>query len=231
MNQDPYQVLGLSPDATEEEVAKAYRKLAKVYHPDVNHGSPEAAKKMSEINAAYDLVKSGKASHGYDSSGEGGQGDGPSASSEASDPFGFNPFEAFFGGAGYGDGAFDSFGRGGYGQSLFAAVRNYLGMGNYAAALKALNSIADKNAEWYYLSALANSGCGNADLALQHAKTAVQMESDNLEYRRVLSQMQNGGRVYQQQSRSYRPTFSLSKILLGLFFFDLIFRIFARLFF
>ena len=58
MTKDPYQVLGVSPGASDDDIAKAYRKLAKTYHPDVNHGSPEAAAKMSEINAAYERIKS-----------------------------------------------------------------------------------------------------------------------------------------------------------------------------
>ncbi len=52
MYQDPYKVLGLSPGASDEEVTKAYRKLAKKYHPDLNPNDKETAKKMSEINAA-----------------------------------------------------------------------------------------------------------------------------------------------------------------------------------
>ena len=52
MYQDPYKVLGLSPGASDEEVTKAYRKLAKKYHPDLNPNDKETAKKISEINAA-----------------------------------------------------------------------------------------------------------------------------------------------------------------------------------
>lgn len=56
---DPYEVLGLPHGASEEEVTKAYRKLAKKYHPDLNPGDEEAAKKMSEVNEAYDRIKRG----------------------------------------------------------------------------------------------------------------------------------------------------------------------------
>ena len=61
MTQDPYEVLGVPRGASEEEVTKAYRKLAKKYHPDLNPGDEEAAKKMSEINAAYNQIKNGTA--------------------------------------------------------------------------------------------------------------------------------------------------------------------------
>ncbi len=54
---DPYSVLGVSRDADEEEIKRAYRRLAKQYHPDLHPNDPEAAKKMNEINAAYDQIK------------------------------------------------------------------------------------------------------------------------------------------------------------------------------
>ena len=53
MIDDPYKVLGVSRDASDDEIKRAYRRLAKQYHPDVNPGDAEAARKMQEINAAY----------------------------------------------------------------------------------------------------------------------------------------------------------------------------------
>ena len=57
MIHDPYKVLGVSPDASDEEIKQAYRRLAKKYHPDLNQGNEEAAKKMQEVNAAYEQIK------------------------------------------------------------------------------------------------------------------------------------------------------------------------------
>ena len=54
---DPYTVLGVSKDASEDEIKEAYRKLAKKYHPDLNPGDEVAAARMQEINAAYDQIK------------------------------------------------------------------------------------------------------------------------------------------------------------------------------
>lgn len=59
---DPYEVLGVPRGASDEEVSKAYHNLAKKYHPDLNPGDEEAARKMSEINAAYDSIRRGGAS-------------------------------------------------------------------------------------------------------------------------------------------------------------------------
>ncbi len=56
---NPYDILGVERGASEEEVTRAYRKLAKQYHPDLNPGDEVAARKMSEINEAYDRIKRG----------------------------------------------------------------------------------------------------------------------------------------------------------------------------
>ncbi len=54
---DPYAVLGVSRGASEDEIKRAYRQLAKKYHPDLNPGDVAAAQKMNEINAAYEQIK------------------------------------------------------------------------------------------------------------------------------------------------------------------------------
>jgi curved DNA-binding protein CbpA len=64
---DPYSVLGVSPGASEEEVKKAYRELARKYHPDNYHDNPLAdlaQEKMKEVNEAYDAITKGGASGG-----------------------------------------------------------------------------------------------------------------------------------------------------------------------
>lgn len=63
---DPYAVLGVNSSASEEEIARAYKKLARKYHPDLNPDDKTAEVKMKEINAAYEEIKnirSGKASY------------------------------------------------------------------------------------------------------------------------------------------------------------------------
>ncbi len=73
MIEDPYKVLGVSPDASDEEIKRAYRRLAKQYHPDLNPGDETAAKKMQQINAAYEQIKNPGAAQqgGYGAYGQG----------------------------------------------------------------------------------------------------------------------------------------------------------------
>ncbi len=68
---DPYQVLGVSPSATDEEVKKAYRDLVKKYHPDRYKDSAlkeRASEKLKEVNAAYDEVTRIRQGKGADQS-------------------------------------------------------------------------------------------------------------------------------------------------------------------
>ena len=74
---DPYAVLGVSRDASEDEIKSAYRKLAKQYHPDLHPGDEECARKMNEINAAYDAIKNPQPQQSYGGYG-GGQTQGQS---------------------------------------------------------------------------------------------------------------------------------------------------------
>ena len=56
MSEDPYAVLGVKPEATQDEIRKAYRQLAKKLHPDLNPGDKQAEEKFKQVSAAYDLL-------------------------------------------------------------------------------------------------------------------------------------------------------------------------------
>lgn len=182
---DPYKVLGVSPDASDEEIKRAYRALAKKYHPDMNPGDAEAARKMNEINAAYEQIKNPEKAQQEAYRQSGGYAD---------------PFSAWYEQQRRAQTAYE--------ESVPAgirAARNYVAYGRCGEALNALSSVeqSERNAEWYYLSALANSGVGNRLLALEHCRTAVRMEPDNLRYRQTLAQLEQTGTAYRQAQRSY----------------------------
>src|SRR5271165_5149800 len=64
--QTPYQVLGVKPEATADEIRKAYRKLAKQLHPDLNPGKPEAEARFKSVSTAYDLLSDPEKRARYD---------------------------------------------------------------------------------------------------------------------------------------------------------------------
>ena len=157
MTQDPYQVLGVRPGASDEEIKQAYRRLAKKYHPDRNPGDQAAAKKMQEINAAYEQIKNpgaqtgGSAGGSYGGYNAGGYGGGY-------DPFGgFDPF----GGNAWGHQRGRSGRQYAAGDQYLRGAEQYIRFGRYREALNVLGNSTEKTAHWYYLSALANDGIGN----------------------------------------------------------------------
>ena len=184
MIDDPYKILGLSPDASDEDVKRAYRRLAKKYHPDLNPGDQEAARKMQEVNAAYEQIKNPDKFAGSQSGGYGSYGGG------YYDPFG-----------GYRQQAHSSAQSG---DPYQQAAYNYIRFGRYQEALNALHNSTELNARWYYLSALANDGLGNQVTAMEHIRKAVSMEPDNMEYVNALNRMEYGGSAYRRQAGNFR---------------------------
>jgi len=209
MISDPYKVLGVSPTASEDDITKAYRQLAKKYHPDLNPGNDAAAKKMSEINAAYEQIKSGN----INPTGTAGYGYGGAGGYRSAQGGAYNPFEEFF----RNNGGAWTYSTGQNQGDRYASVINAINMGQYAKALQLLSAMPERNARWYYYSALSNQGVGNKVTALNHIKTAIQMDPTNYEYQRVLNQMQGNGRAYNTQRQAYSsPISSISKICFGL---------------
>jgi molecular chaperone DnaJ len=201
MIDDPYKILGVSPDASDEEIKRAYRRLAKQYHPDLNPGDENAAKMMQKINAAYEQIKNPeKARQSYTSQGYGGY-----------DPFG---------------GAWQHSYAGSSGDQYQQSAYQYILFRRYHEALNVLQSCANRNARWYYLSALANHGVGNQVTALEHIRRAVSMEPGNMEYIQTLNRMENGGSAYRQTAGNYRG-FSMNMPSCGSLFLCYILQLFC----
>ena len=164
---DPYRTLGVSPTASDDEVKKAYRDLARKYHPDNYHDNPLAdlaQEKMKDINEAYDTIQKMRS----------GKGSGQQS--------GYNP------GGSYG---------GSYaGSSEFAQVRAALNSGNIGLAEQLLAQSSNRNAEWNFLMGSVSYSKGWFDEALRYFQTAVDMEPNNPEYNQALAYAKQGGVQY-----------------------------------
>lgn len=186
MNRDPYSVLGVSRDASADDIKKAYRKLSRIYHPDANVNNPnkaQAEEKFKEVQEAYDQIMYER-EHG-----PGTYGNNRTA-----------------GGNGY---------AGGYGNyrtnanstesPRMRAAINYINSGMFTEALNTLEgmSAAERNARWYFVRAHANQGLGNIINATEDAKRAVSMEPNNTEYIAYLQQLESGGAWYSNMGTSY----------------------------
>ena len=175
---DPYSVLGLRPDASDEEVKKAYKALAKKYHPDVAGNSPEAARKMQEINTAYDQIINHKESFSTGSS-------------------------SSYGGYGYGYGGYGS-SREEEPLELRAAVA-YINARRYMEAINALRSVPEerRTGRWYYLSAYAKAHTGDTVGAERDISIAIQKEPGNITYLSFRDRLLGRRSAYQDYSQSF----------------------------
>ena len=194
---DPYQILGVSENASDEEIKKAYRELARKYHPDNYHDNPLedlAQEKMKEINAAYEQITKERAS-GKRGSGSGG---------------------ASYGASGYGGyGGYQSYG--GYGSSqsysgqssVLQQARIAINTGNISRAEALLANYSDHNAEWNFLKGVVCYRRGWMDEALRYYRIAVQMDPGNAEYRQALDYMEG------TDDTAYRPGGSFGTLCSG----------------
>ncbi len=218
---DPFQVLGISPTASEDEIKTAYRKLARLYHPDLHPGDKAAEEQMKEVNDAYTealrVKKTGSYNAGnygehagssaygrsgyggYSGYGYGGYG-GQSGPQAEWDPFGFGGFWGYA--QQQSQQQRTSYARQTYDDPELQAAADYIVSGRYGDALGILNRVTAHDAAWHYLCALAKTGAGARMDALSHARQAVQMEPDNMEYRRLLQQLQGPGQQYRQAGGS-----------------------------
>ena len=161
---DPYQILNIPPTATDEEVKRAYRDLARKYHPDNYHDNPLAdlaQEKMKEINEAYDQIQKQR-----------------KASSAAAQGYGGVSYGGY-GGSAYGGGL----------QQVRLAIRR----GDISLAERLLVAVGNHDAEWNFLMGVVCSRRGWMDEAKRYLETAVQMEPNNMEYSNALSALTGNG--------------------------------------
>ena len=173
MNYDPYSVLGVSRDASEEEIKKAYKTLSRKYHPDANINNPnkdQAEEKFKKIQAAYQQIMKER-TEGY--SYGGGYGSRGSSYDQRQSYGGFGQdFGDFWQQAGWQQ-------TSGYEEEpRLRAAGNYIRNGYYREARNTLDGMGEheKTARWYYYSAMAHMGLGNNVAALEHAGKAVALE-------------------------------------------------------
>ena len=173
---DPYAVLGVSPNASDDEVKKAYRELARKYHPDNYHDNPLAdlaQEKMKQINEAYDQIQKQRAGGARSQNTAGG---------------------GYGGYGGYGSSA--RWSDAGYTTPAYTRVRQAINLGNLQLAEELLNQISNRDAEWYFLTGSVAYRKGWLDVARQNYQTACSMAPNNMEYRQALNYMQNGANPY-----------------------------------
>ena len=188
MVNNPYEVLGVPRNASNDEVKKAYRQLCKKYHPDSYVDNPLAdlaEEKFKEVQAAYEQIMKEREGGGYSYS---TTGQTQSTSQETAE---------------------------------LQAARNFINNRRFHEALNVLSNIGNRNAMWYYYSAIANMGIGNNLVAVDHAKQAAAMEPNNMEYVNFANQMQFRGQQYQNLGYGYgRQSFGTGNLCCDLWCMD-----------
>lgn len=197
---DPYQVLGVTRNASDDEIKKAYRALSRKYHPDANVNNPNkelAEEKFKQVQQAYDQIMKAK-QQGTD----------------------YGEYGDFAGRYYY------SRGNNGTGDSSrnkestkLQAAANYIANHCYKEALNVLDGIpfSERRGTWYFYSAIANEGCGNRATALEHIQNAVSFEPSNIQYRQFQQNLQYGGTWYSNMGSTYeRPYSSAGSFCLSL---------------
>jgi molecular chaperone DnaJ len=159
---DPYSVLGVNPNASDEEIKKTYRDMVKKYHPDKYKDSDLkdlADEKIKSINKAYDDIvrmrKNGGASSG---------------STNSNYNYSYNNYSQA-------------------GSANFVRIRTMIQMRRLTEAERELDAMSNHNAEWHYLKGVIALQRGWADGAKEHFKKATDMAPGNMEYRHAYNAM------------------------------------------
>ena len=168
---DPYKTLGVSPDATDDEIKTAYRNLARKYHPDKYRDSDlaeMAGEKMKEINAAYDEVQKIRA--GKSTAGQGA-----------------------YGGQSYGGQSYGGQTYSGGSSNPYITARQLINLRRVAEAAQVLSTVPEsqRGAEWHFLMGCIAVNRGHFVDAQQFFDTACGMDPNNAEYRDAQERLRN----------------------------------------
>lgn len=193
---DPYQVLGISRDASEQEIKQAYRKLSKKYHPDANVNNPNKdlyTEKFKQVQNAYEQIMDEKKGR---------------TSTQNSYYGGYNQ-------RGYQDyqGYSQSYGQGyNQAQSELNRVAEAIRRQDWQSALYELERCTQRTDQWFYFSSIINDHFGNSVTAMEHIRQAINMNPLNFEYQMYYKQMQARNTHYRSQQRRYgNPTFDMGE--------------------
>ena len=170
---DPYKVLGVSPDASDDEIKKAYKQLVKKYHPDKYRDSDLAdlaSEKMKEVNAAYEEIKKMRESTAGSSRGGRGYSGGYSYAGNDSST----------------------------GDPQYSEIRRMINTGNIGRAEQMLYGISEhaRNAEWNFLMGCIMARKGNYVDAQRYFDIACSMDPYNNEYRAAQNELRNRANGY-----------------------------------
>lgn len=184
----PYEILGISSDASDEEVKKAYRTLSKKYHPDANIGSPHQAEYteiFKKVQNAYEEIMS-----------------------ERRGEFRRQTYTDRTNGA-Y-DYSWQSSDQHQYASdaAAFQDAAAYIQARRYQEAKEILSMIKGRNDVWFYYSAICENGLGNSIQAREYAEAAAQMNPFNMQYQILLQQLRRGTNAYSTTRQSYGTTVS-----------------------
>lgn len=171
---DPYEILGLQRGASKDEVKSAYRRLAKKYHPDMNENNP-----LQDL--AEEKFK--EVQWAYDEIMNGTA----------------NSYESNYNSSYKSNSSYN-----GNGSNNLYSVRQYIQSGRFQDAIKILNGMPSRNAEWNYLMGVCYVNMGSIGQGVQFIKNAVNMDPGNFEYRNFYNQVANMQNAYTQRSYNYR---------------------------